>query len=337
MDQITEFKTQIHHVDAATFRADVVSSRGGDLAARQRVAGVLVWAGFSCPDAITSVYDNLTSAWMGKGPEPEIPTGLPEGPLDETFWSEFFRVMEGERGESDALRITAGVAALGASVHESMGEIAENCARNHPGAKAALVNPIPGRTDLNELGRCPENSLGNILYRMVVDQGFDLEVLDRDQIALSELPKCLAYLNTRILQMHDVWHLVAGYQTTGTHEIAISGFQLAQFGHNYSAMFLGMGAALSVLEKPAGFSLFMQLISESWQHGRATTPMMDIAWEDEWTSTLPEIREKYGIEVYRSVLPADLLEVVEGNTGKLHAIKVVLQIMFLRFSGAFPA
>lgn len=35
---------------------------------------------------------------------------------------------------------------------------------------------------------------------MIVDNGYDPEVLDRDAIALSELPHALHYLNARILQ-----------------------------------------------------------------------------------------------------------------------------------------
>ncbi len=52
-------------------------------------------------------------------------------------------------------------------------------------------------------------------------------MLDRDAPSLRDLPAPLNYLNARILQVHDLWHLVGGYQTTGLHEIAISAFHLA--------------------------------------------------------------------------------------------------------------
>jgi ubiquinone biosynthesis protein Coq4 len=337
MDTLSDIRAQAHHSDAQAFRADVIAARGGDSAARVRVSAVLIWTAFSCPDATQAVYDNLASAWLGRGRQPAIPADLPQAPLEDSFWAEFLSVIEAERVESDATRITVGVAALGAAVHESFGEIAENHAQNHPGARAAQFNPLPGRTDLEVLGKCPEGSLGKTLYKMVVENGYDLEVLDREAIGLSELPKSLAYLNTRILQMHDVWHLVAGYQTTGTHEVAISAFQLAQFGHNYSSMFLATVSAVTILLKPRGFSLLMQLTSEAWQHGRETPAMMDIAWEQEWEKTLPEIRQQHGIPTYSSILPATLLEVAEGNSGKVQSMLVVLRILFLRFSGAFPA
>jgi hypothetical protein len=48
---------------------------------------------------------------------------------------------------------------------------------------------------------------------------------------------------------------------------AISSFQLAQFGHNYSAMFLATVATMSQSSSPEAFNLMMRIFSESWLHG----------------------------------------------------------------------
>ena len=295
-------------VSSATLRDLVHAAKEGDADSQRRVAGAMIWAAFSCPDAIESTYDVIAAAWLGSGQCPKIPTGLPEAPLEASFWDAFFSAVDDAEKGYDAASITARVAALGGSVHPSFRQISEDCARRHPGAGAALTNPVPGRTDLDALGACRDSSLGQTLYRMIVDQGYDLEVLDREAIALSALPRSLRYLNTRILQMHDVWHLVAGYQTTASHEIAISAFQLAQFGHNYSAMFLATITAISCALQRAGFGILMQLVAEGWRHGRETPAMMDVHWEAEWNRPIEEIRKAYGIPVYQSVLPANLFE-----------------------------
>lgn len=273
-----------------------------------RVAAAMAWAGFACPDAIEAVYDNIAAAWLGSGETPPIPTGLAEAPLEPDFWNAFWSVIDDAENGYDAASITARVAALGGAAHPSFEAIAESCAERHPGAAAARSRPVPGRTELERLGACDENSLGKTLYHMIVDQGYDLEVLDRESIKLNALPRSLRYLNTRILQMHDVWHLVAGYETTASHEIAISAFQLAQFGHNYSAMFLATVTTISHAMQPAGFPVLMQLIAEAWQHGRRSPALMDIEWEAEWNDSIETIRARHGIPVYRSALPADLLE-----------------------------
>ena len=312
MDTKERVKQLARKTDRRALQDAVQAAKAGEADGQQRVAAAMAWAAFSCPAAIEPIYDVISSAWLGSGPLPEFPSELPEAPLEPNFWNAFFSVVDDAEQGYDAASITARVAALGGAVHPSFEQIAEDCARRHPGAAAALINPVPGRTDLDELGTCADQTLGKTLYRMIVHEGYDLEVLDREAIALSALPRSLRYLNTRILQMHDVWHLVAGYQTTASHEIAISAFQLAQFGHNYSAMFLASITTISCTLQPAGFSILMQLIAEAWRHGRETPPMMDIHWEAEWNNSIDTIREAYGIPVYQSSLPADLFESVSA-------------------------
>ena len=303
-----EFENAARRVDACELVDAVDALHRGESEGRMRIAAAMAWAGFCCPGAIGAAYDNIAAAWLGSGETPPVPEDLPEAPLQPDFWNAFWSVVDDAAKGYDAASITARVAALGGAVHPGFEAIAESCARRHPGARAALVRPVPGRTDLERLSACGENSLGKTLYRMVVDQGYDLEVIDREAVRLDALPRSLRYLNTRILQMHDVWHLVAGYETTASHEIAISAFQLAQFGHNYSAMFLASVTTITHVMQPAGFPVLVQLIAEAWQHGRRSPSLMDIEWEEEWNDSIATIRARHGIPVYRSALPADFLE-----------------------------
>jgi ubiquinone biosynthesis protein Coq4 len=298
--------------DAESIARAVAAAKRGDSSGRIQLTAAMTWAGYSCPDATAALYDNIASAWLGYGPTPQIPEGLPEAPLEDSFWDAFWAVVEGPPEGYDALTITVAVASLGAAVHPDFEHIAENHARKHPGAAIALTSPIPGHTDIPALAHCPPNSLGLSLYKMIVENGYDPEVLDRESIKLSAMPHSLHYLNARILQMHDVWHLVAGYTTNSSNEIAISAFQLAQFGHNYSGMFLAAAMAMATTKEPRGFTILMQIITEAWHHGRQTPFMMDIEWEREWNNSLETIRTRYGIPTYKSVFPADLLESIEN-------------------------
>jgi ubiquinone biosynthesis protein Coq4 len=314
MSDRDKFMAMTRRPDLARLREAVQEAKRGEPMGRLEMAGAMAWVAFACPEAITPVYDHLASAWLGRGEAPPLDDALPEGALEPSFWEAFWAVVDGAKAGYDATSITVAVASLGAAVHPDMEQIAEQAAIRHPGAAAALNRPVPGRTDLEALAHCPENSLGHTLYRMIVDNGYDLEVLDREAIKLGELPHSLSYLNTRILQMHDVWHLVAGYQTTSSHEIAISSFQLAQFGHNYSAMFLASVAMISHTLQPRGFPILMQIVMEAWQHGRAAPPLMDIEWEQHWHQSIEQIRREFAIPVYRGAFPPDLLETVaEGS------------------------
>ena len=290
----------------------VAKVRQEDAAGREQILAAVCWSAFACPQAISPIFDAVAEAWLGNEKGLTVSSldeaeHLPSAPLEPAFWQAFWSVIDEKN--FDASSITAAVAGLGGAVHSSMRALSEAAAVQHPGASAAMTRPVPGHTDLRVLGAAPKNSLGHTLYQMVVDNGYDLEVLDRDAIQLSELPPALRYLNVRILQMHDVWHLAAGYSTSGSHEIAISAFQLAQFGHNYSAMFLAVVLMKAHVGMPRSFPLLLQLMMEAWQHGRQAPAMMDIEWEAEWAHSIDDIRKRYEIKPYRSVLPANMLEV----------------------------
>ena len=279
----------------------------GDVVAQQQVCGALLWTAFAAPAAVTDVYDAIAAGAAGEALE-SASWQAEECAIPDSFWETFSETLTGPEQGYDATTITVAVAALGGSVAEEFGRLAESAAQRHPGGNDAASQTIPDLTDIDALGRLPEGSLGNELYRMLVDNNFDAEVLDREVIGLANLTPALRYVNTRILQMHDVWHLVAGYQTTSLHEIAISAFQLAQFGHNYSSMFLATVATMSCCKTPAGFGLLMQNITEAWRHGRVTPALMPIHWESEWHETPEQIRARHGITPFKGSFPPDLLE-----------------------------
>lgn len=325
MSRQSRIQAATKRTDAKSIAAAVAAAKRGSSEGRIALSGAMAWAAYSCPDACSSICDNISSAWLGSGPTPEIPLNLPEAPLEDSFWKSFWDVVEGPEEGYDAISITVAVAELAGSVHPDFGELADQHARNHWGAKTAVANDIPDYTDFDVLAKCPQGSLGQSLHKMIVDNGYDPEVLERDSIGLAELPHSLHYLNARILQMHDVWHLVAGYETTSSNEIAISAFQLAQFGHNYSSMFLAAVMSISTVKEPRGFTILMQIITEAWQHGQNTPVMMDIEWENEWNNSLESIRNAHSIPTYESVFPADLLESIE-DASVFKKVKIGLQL-----------
>ena len=79
---------------------------------------------------------------------------------------------------------------------------------------------------------------------MLVDNNFDAEVLDREVIGLANLSPALRYLNTRILQMHDVAFSrgLPNYQSARNCYFCVP---TGSFGHNYSSMFLATVVTMS--------------------------------------------------------------------------------------------
>ncbi len=307
---------------------NVVSNiKAGDKPARLDLSAGLLYAGFCQPAAVNAVYDSLANSWLGdskprrggnQSPNQSLTTQsltTKDTAFTREFWRALWQLLDSS-GHTDAGSLTARIAALGGVLDPRFQAIAEAQSHNNPGAAKPHTRTPPAMINLAQLASAPEHSLAAQLHSMLTENGYDAEVLDRQTLGLHALPAGLRYLNTRILQMHDVWHLAAGYRTTSLHEIAISAFQLAQFGHNYSAMFLAVVLTVASTSRPEGLPILLQIISEAWRHGRSCPSFMAIDWEQEWHKPIDEIRAEQGIVAFNSALPADLLETLaQANEG----------------------
>ncbi len=292
IDPATKTRFQRHAAHGSS--ASVVEAlarrlkRGGATGPDQaRLAAAVLHAAVAAPERMAEIYDAAATGWFDApaGGAPVITAQHAPLPVPEAFWTDFWALAEGSAG-SDAGAVTRATAALGGALDAGhMARLAETCLA-WPGVKSAMTAGFPPRTRLADLEACPAGSLGAAFHRLIVDNGFDLEVLDRDALDLAGLPPPLDYLNARMLQTHDLWHIVAGYRTTKLHEVAISAFQMAQFGHGYSALFLALVATSSAFAEGPRFSLIMEMVLSAWVHGRRTPPMLLIAWEAEWTDTI---------------------------------------------------
>jgi ubiquinone biosynthesis protein Coq4 len=300
-------------------RADAVRAaaarRAGDTAARYEVAALALYVAIVAPELVVDVYDGLAEGWLGGAPEGPVVTGTPEsGTVSDDLWTGLWSlVFDPDAGRDPAL-ITVRTAALTEHLSPEFHRRVAAMALRYPGVAEAAAGGIPPRFTLEELAACPRDSLGGAMHSFVVENGFDLEVLDRDSLGLQELPPPLDYCNVRILQCHDVWHLVAGHATSGLHEVSVSGFQMAQFGHQYSSMFLGMlMTKMAFTMPPEIFDFTLETILTGYVHGRETPPMLGIEWESVWALPIPEIRERLGINAYDSPYPAWILEEMQGQ------------------------
>jgi ubiquinone biosynthesis protein Coq4 len=278
---------------------------------RADLAAILARTAFLEPDRTGKVYDALALGWLGR-PVKAAPLGtLAQAPIEapaglfEAWWA----VAEDlAAGKLDALAVTQRTAALGGLLPKAFEMRVAEMSYLWPGVREVAGRPLPEHVRLEDIAACPPGSLGRAFHDLIVDNKFDLEVLDRNAIGLSKLEKPLDYLNTRILQSHDLWHITAGYETTSLHELAISAFQLAQFGHSYSAQFLSVSAATGALSPAFAWPVLMDTMTSAWVHGRETPPVITIEWEKLWHLTPQQIRGRYGIRPYRRPWRADIVE-----------------------------
>ncbi|MFT4520444.1 MAG: ubiquinone biosynthesis protein Coq4 [Halioglobus sp.] len=295
------------------------AKKGGftvDAELRIRVAAVVAHVGFLAPDRTSEVFDAFAASWLEKpvAAAPIATLDLPTGPVPDellnTYWS---LVEDGVAGSLDAASITERTAGLGGLQNEAFLDRLAQSSMQYPGVQEIAGLSTPPWVKLQTLAACQLGSIGRQYHDLIVDNGFDLEVLDGHALGLSELPSPLDFLYARNLQTHDLWHLVAGYETTVLHEFAIAAFQLAQFGHSYSGNLMAVMTGVAALSPAIGFPIMMDAVLTAWAHGRETSPMMGIIWEDSWNLSVEEIRQNHAILPYESPHPANLIELGAGE------------------------
>jgi ubiquinone biosynthesis protein Coq4 len=265
----------------------------------------------AAPERIPGLYDAVAEGYLGEpvGAKP-VATDAAADPdlIPAAFWPGLWELLAEPRSGIEAVNLTTKTAALAGLVSPGLQRRIGKAALCYPDAPKAVAQGYPKHFTLDALAKCPPGSLGATFHSLIVDNGFDLEVLGRAALGLDKLPAPLGYLNARILQCHDLWHIVAGYETTALHEVAISAFQLAQFGHHYSSMFLGMVLTRVAFERPEGGAIMLPTILSAWTHGRRTPPLLPVNWEAVWNKPLAAVRTQLGVTPYVSPFPADLFE-----------------------------
>lgn len=293
---------------------------------------------FTDPEAMKPVYDALTCGWQDGARLPsflevdwhglldmpvetarthlrlDIPDTRPLGcaplpskslkatSLSDGFPEHLWALINAPEKATDPYQITSTVAAFGNGFDTAYSDAVERMVLSFEGLKEITSTPIPQTVKIETLRDMPEGSLGQTFYRLITDNNFDVEVLDPASLfgaAQPDMPP-VEWMNRRILQLHDVFHLVAGYKQIGEDEIGISGFQLAQIGQPYSAWFIAAVSLISTLYFPAGLAPILELSFSGWKHGRETRPLILVDWESLWGEQISTIRQTYQISPFAS-------------------------------------
>ena len=301
--------------DAAARALTARLKAGANRADLKALAALWLHAATAAPERIVGFYDAAAEGWLGApvaGPAVRFAEIAPPEQIPQAFWDGLWDLLQQSEQKLGAVNLTTRTAALTGLISPNIEARVAKAAIAYRGVPAAVAQGVPRRFTLAELAKPPAGSLARDFHDLIVDNGFDLEVLDRDTLGLEKLPPTLAYLNARILLCHDLWHLVGGYAQTALHEVAISGFQLGQFGHHYSSMFLGMVLARVAFERPEGGPLMLDTILNAWAHGRTTPPLLGVDWPSEWGRPLAEVRTRLGVSAFVSPYPADLFEQISA-------------------------
>ena len=141
--------------------------------------------------------------------------------------------------------------------------------------------------DFAALGRLPADTLGGAFARHLSDRNLSTDIFK----APPGVPPTIAYLAQRLRQSHDIWHVLAGYDTSVDDELALLAFSYGQSQMPGPAVLAVVGA----LRFTPKFPKAIPKVWEGFRRGKAAKSLLTVRWEDLWATPLAEVRERYGI------------------------------------------
>lgn len=151
----------------------------------------------------------------------------------------------------------------------------------------ANYNP---KIDLEALRKLPTGTFGRGVADFLDNNGFEPNGFPT---TLSNTP--LEYFVARMRQTHDLWHVLTGYETNVTGELALQGFTLAQVESPFSGLLLAGGLLHLVFYKPLELFSTFERIVEGYHCGKRTRKLVTIKLEQNWGRSLEEVRQELGI------------------------------------------
>jgi ubiquinone biosynthesis protein COQ4 len=164
-------------------------------------------------------------------------------------------------------------------------------------AKLIRDRYIPANYDLDKLLAYPQDSLGYIYASVIKEAGFDPN-LHLGMSAKSDAK----YVELRLSQTHDIWHIITGFDTSPIGEIGLQAVHLAQFPYPLATMLVANSLMSSTLLYPEGLPSLLQAIAQGWQMGETASSLFAQKWEEGWDKPLTKWRSELNIQPIHSSL-----------------------------------
>jgi ubiquinone biosynthesis protein Coq4 len=160
--------------------------------------------------------------------------------------------------------------------------------------KQRYLSPTP---DVAHLATLPDGTLGKEFERYLRENELDANLLRESAFipAHGARGEDVGYQAERGFQLHDMFHVLTGYDTTPLGEVRVVSFTVAQTPAPYPAMIIASRPLQMVLYKPELLPPVMDAITEGWALGRRAKPLMGVRWEEHWEQPLAELRAEFDL------------------------------------------
>ena len=174
-----------------------------------------------------------------------------------------------------------------------------------PGVQSFLDQRyIAEPVSLDRLATCHPGTLGLGYHDFVVENKLEKNLATNyatfnaqlsDSGKIERLPEDMSYMMVRGFQIHDILHVLTGYDSSPYGELALAAFYLAQLRFPYHAMRMAVTFGHAAFVNPGITVQAMDAICDGWARGRASGNLNFERWEEELDTPLDDLRQKHNI------------------------------------------
>src|SRR5919199_1961888 len=172
---------------------------------------------------------------------------------------------------------------------ESFQQIIESLSR-YPQAKSAIQERFQlGNIDLLQLYRLPSDTFGYAYAAHMLDNGLK-------PLQIPSVKDDYTYIALHMTEIHDIWHVITGSDTSMEGEIQLHAFTAAQlhFARFYLTM-LAKNLLKTAIDAIEQADRRMDALTRGWMMGKQAHPLFGIRWNTLWEMPLEQLRAELNI------------------------------------------
>lgn len=157
---------------------------------------------------------------------------------------------------------------------------------------------LPAGFGPDDVADCRPGTLGAAYVRLMRD--FEL---DREFFPELDTDDDLHYFRRRMMETHDIWHVLTDYPADLEGELSIIGFYLGHFARYLTGplalynVVVGLDLVAGLLyrmhTRPWRLPLILARVTRAMHRGYRAAPLFAVAWEALWDRPLAELRQHY--------------------------------------------
>jgi ubiquinone biosynthesis protein COQ4 len=156
------------------------------------------------------------------------------------------------------------------------------------GAAALSVRPRLGEVDLAALATSPEGTLGWRYGHHMIDNGYHAP-------PMLPVTDAASYFIAHLVEVHDIWHVMSGWNTDKVGEIGLQGFCAAQLHPSQAFLaLLAKNLLKTALEDLDRADDHLRALVAGWLQGKRVRPLFGVAWKPLFPEKLADVRAHFG-------------------------------------------